>query len=210
LCVASGCADQSALSIVPSSNTLTNPTVVDGNQSEGWSPSEADAILWDVRNEDEIPSPLQDFFWNWWEQGIAAYGRSLLIQDCMTRLGREYPLPSPAKELRSRRDGARAANARLFGISDEEQARTYGYGVPTDALRDEASQPADSVDVYALFGPEGFSVDGASGVPTEALEIGPVPSSGCIGEADERIGAPPEGFSYQLGRQLWIEASGAY
>ncbi|MFI6587537.1 hypothetical protein [Embleya sp. NPDC050493] len=114
-----------------------------------------------------------------------ASAESVLIRDCLARLGLTYPTP-PATDggpvLKSRTE-------RRYGVGDPVEVATWGFRPPGSVAGGTAkpSAPAPSRELaVALYGAAG--ADGEPPAPTEGTDR---PGPGCLGQARFALGVDP-------------------
>lgn len=128
------------------------------------------------------PSPEEDMVL---QQGVDA-----LVTDCMARCGFQYK-PAPA------RTPSGQSRSRLYGVTEEREARSYGYRNPEQSRPKNSGKQASSPDESAVL---------PGDVKTYAGKE--VPAGGCAAEASKKVLSGPNKIdSKRLADDLIIASS---
>jgi len=130
----------------------------------------------DITDTRDLSLPLDSYRLSREESWTLTTARIPLLERCMKRLGFDYHVVLPGQRSFA------AANERIFGLTDESSARSYGYHLP--ARKKEKLPPEPDLS------PQGQAV--MSGTGQGRYKGLNVPDGGCDGESKRALakGAP--------------------
>lgn len=157
----------------------------------------------DLTTDAVLDSPLQSYRLSVTELTTVSHARSILITQCMQRLGFDMPIGSFKEELAENRYGEHLALGRIYGITDRRAAAKYGYaGPPEHKITAEQHSPSPA-ELLAL---KGRTAPGTQNKKGASIANGNIPPGGCVGEVERLFEKDPDISNYGLGHTLWIEA----
>lgn len=146
-----------------------------------------------------LDNPLQAYRLSVTELTTINQARSIVIGECMARLGFDFPVRTFEEELTENRYGEQLSISRLYGITDRSVAERYGYGRPAERPSTTTLDQQSPAELLALKGRR----LSPGGKPVADMDI---PEGGCVGEADRLFESDPDVSPYGLGHTLWVQA----
>jgi hypothetical protein len=126
---------------------------------------------------EKVALPLDAYMLDARSEAIVTYATSLIAAKCLARFGYQV-VPPPLVE-------GRPGHPDRFGITDEAEARRYGYHPPPSRLAGPRREPELPPGAYAIMHGE-----------VARSEAGQVPEGGCLGEGRRALGsASAESFA---------------
>ncbi|MFT3887322.1 MAG: hypothetical protein QM713_04060 [Arachnia sp.] len=164
-----------------------------------------------IEGEDPVsPTPLAPYLHTVTESVTINHARQRIIAECMRPFGFDMAVPPFSQSLRSARQEETQMLSRLFGATDRDLAKQYGYSIKLDEPP-ESAQTAEPNHSFVLLGvteladwdPRAGAAATESPGTIDGIEI---PPGGCASEAERRLGGVSEHVS-SLARDLWIANS---
>jgi hypothetical protein len=135
-----------------------------------------------------ISLPIEDYLLKNDEHSQILYASKLLVRQCMARFGFDYAVGASWKSPADPKGDA-ANMIRRYGVTDTETAARYGYH-PAPAMVPSApasTQPMSDAESNVFLGGD-TPRPGSSGPASKTYKGQEIPSHGCSGEAERKLG----------------------
>lgn len=160
-----------------------------------------------------LPAPLRPYMLSAESYYTIMTAENILADQCMAEFGFDPSENSLDREAMLREE--QATDARLFGITDMESARKYGYMPPPDFFGEPSSADEQMSDAhfFVLYGATPDEALSPGSTATSPGEVGgrSVPAGGCLGAARVDLWGDADAqakdqFSQQLRTDTYFQA----
>lgn len=134
-----------------------------------------------------VSLPIEGYLLKNEEHSQILYASKLLVRQCMARFGFDYAVDASWKSPTDPKGDA-ANMTRRYGVSDTETAARYGYHPAPDMMpaAPANTQPMSDAESNVFLGDT--PRPGSSGPASKSYKGQQIPSHGCSGEAERKIG----------------------
>ncbi|MFF2132463.1 hypothetical protein ACFVW1_45450 [Streptomyces olivochromogenes] len=134
-----------------------------------------------------ISLPIEEYLLKNDEHSQILYASKLLVRQCMARFGFDYAVDASWKSPADPKGDA-ANMVRRYGVSDTETAARYGYHPAPDMVpaAPASTQPMSDAESNVFLGDT--PGPGGSGPAPKSYKGQKIPSHGCSGEAERKLG----------------------